>query len=376
MFVTARDMKARNSGALPYDPTKPFNEQTREIIKATHSLEGPFVVKPDGKRFRVERDSQYWSRYSEASAVDGIGTKGLLHYRMGTQKEGAKDVFAMVADDLAESGRVIIPQMVDHIIIQREDHAKIFGIVQGLADLSKEHAWKAEDGKAYPIAIVAGETAILSTVQGFEVGLVMTGFVRKGHEITTDIGKGDVIIGLASNGVHSNGLSFFRNEIFEKRGFDLDYKLPWGPSIGEELTRPTTVYLSGIREMLEAMKIDNAPANMYVHGMVHITGGGLSKLKELINGRDDVDIKISKNHSLEPHELFRYAHREFKPSQEEMYTWFNNGIGYVIVVHKTVVAEALAILNMHFKADVIGSVTEGTGKVRINSMYENSELVF
>jgi phosphoribosylaminoimidazole (AIR) synthetase len=104
--------------------------------------------------------------------------------------------------------------------------------------------------------------------------------------------------------------------------------------------------------------------------MVHITGGGLSKLKELMPDRK-TNIEVHANHSLKPQEIFRYAYEELGVPSEKMYARFNNGIGYVIAVDPKVSKYALATLRKQFKADEIGYVKKGNGKVKIESEYES-----
>ncbi len=341
-----------------YDPTKPFNDQVRRLIGKTHHG-GPVSVIPHGKRFKRVNDPR-WNGYYLQDAVDGIGTKGLLHWQLDTVEYGVQDAFAMVADDLME-GNYVPVSLQDHILIQEEDTEKIFRIVGKLADLCKEHG----------IAITAGETAIINTLQGFEMGITATGYCRKGEEIMPRAQPGDVVIGLGSSGIHSNGLSFYRRELFDKRKMALETPLPWGPTVGAELTRPTHVYMPALKELIREMRED-------IHGMVHITGGGLSKLRELAPERD-VDIEVGRKHNLKPHEIFRFAY-ELDPSSERMYTRFNNGVGYAVVVSEYATEPALRVLRKHFPAEEIGIiryiVCRGTGRVAIESQYDGSTVVY
>jgi phosphoribosylformylglycinamidine cyclo-ligase len=354
-----------------YDPTKPHNEQIRELILSTHPSSGPITAVPDGKRFHIERDADYWKDFVEMPCTDGIGTKGMLHWQMDTEAFGAQDVFAMVMDDLIEGGHIpVIFQ--DHIMMQEENPDKILRIVSALTELSIKNGWKDSDGNEYPIIISGGETAIINTLQGFEVGISASGYVRKGQEIHAAIKEGDVIIGLGSNGIHSNGLSFYRQELFDKRGMSINTELPWGKTVGEELTRPTYVYLPAIKDLIRVSRQSAPAANELIHGMVHITGGGLSKLKELMPAEKNLDIEIMNGHRLMPQEIFRYAHDWLGMPSDQMYKKFNNGVGYVVAVENSFTSAALKTLRRHFDADVIGWVRTGTGKVMIDSQYEHS----
>ncbi len=305
-----------------YDPTKPYNEQIRELIRSTHSSEGPLITVPDGKRFKIEIDANHWGMF----CTDGVGTKGLLHWKMGTENYAAQDAFAMVMDDLIEKGYVPVT-LQDHIQVQEEKPDSIFRIVSALTDLSIKNSWKASNGNEYPISITGGETAVINTLQGCEVGITGLGYVEKGHEIRPSIKDGDLIIGLGSNGIHSNGLSFYRKELFDKRGLSINYELPWGATIGEELTRPTYVYLPAIKAMIREAELATPKAGDVIHGMVHITGGGMSKLAELIPSETkNFDIEVRNDHILKPQEIFQYAHDELEMPTDQMYVKFNNGV--------------------------------------------------
>lgn len=357
-----------------YDPTKPYNEQIRELIKATHPEDGPMITIPYGKRFMIERDANYWKDFYEMPCTDSIGTKGMLHWNMGTEANGVHDVFAMVVDDLIEGGFVPVTFQ-DEIEMQEENPDKIFNIIREFTELSINNSWETSEGVKYPMIISGGETAIINTIQGFNIDMTASGFVRKGHEICAKVKEGDVIIGLGSNGIHSNGLSFYRQELFDKRQMSIYDKLPWGKTIGEELTQPTLVYLPAVKELIRVSEQSAPKASDLIHGMVHITGGGMSKLKELIPAEKNLDIAVRDDHDLRPQEIFQYAHDELGMPSDKMYTKFNNGVGYVIAVENLFASEALETLKHHFAADYIGQVRSGTGKVQIASQYESKKTI-
>ena len=339
-----------------YDPTKPFNDQVWRLIQETHSTEGHIRLYSHGKRFRMRRDETHWSGYDSQDATDGIGTKGYLHWLNDTVEAGAQDAFAMVVDDLIEGGYVPA-HLQDHILMQEEHNERLFRIIGRLVDLCKTNS----------VVITGGETAIINTLKGFEMGITATGYVERGQELYQNALPGDAIIGIESSGIHSNGLSFYREEFFDKRGMNIDSVLPWGPTVGAELTKPTRVYLSALKKLLRHY-------HEHIHGMVHVTGGGLSKLRELMPN-NDVTIEIDTNHKLRPQRIFQYAHELGTPSRD-MYRKFNNGVGYVMAVTLSEWPKVVDCLNRYFPTDVIGHVYKGNGKVVINSQYDNSVVEF
>ena len=372
-----------------YDPRKPFNEQVRKIIRATHPTSGPITVEPRGKRFAPIRDHNYWKDFDEQPASDGIGTKGYLHWMMDTLEYGVQDAFAMVVDDLMEDGHVPVT-LEDHIMLQEENQEKIFRIMNELSRLCMRYTWEIdvpplevdyviESGQetTHPIIILGGETAIMNTLQGFEMGIFGTGYVRNDRRIIRGLKEGDELIGVGSTGPHSNDYTFFRGEFLEKRGMSIDNTAPWdsGTTIGEALTRPTRIYMQAIKDAIRKVAEMGVAPSDAIHGMVHITGGGMSKLTELLPETGDVDIEVRRSHSLRPGNLFGYSF-DLDRDSEKMYTRFNNGVGYVIAVPSEYSGVVQDTVRKYFPTDSIGRVVPGTGRVLIESQYEDKTVVF
>jgi phosphoribosylformylglycinamidine cyclo-ligase len=358
-----------------YDPAKPFGRQISDLVRLTHPANGPIKVMQLGKRFRVYKTDM--DRFSELTGLDGIGTKGLLHWQMGTMEAGAQDAFAMVADDLIESGHVLV-LMQDHIQIQEENGERILRIVNGLVNLARANPWDLEGGMKHPIVITAGETAIINTMQGFEVGITGTGYTLKGHEIAANIAIGDVLIGIGSSGAHSNGYSFLRKELLGRQNLKLDDQAPWNrnTTVGAELTIPTRTYLPAIKELIDYASKQSGFAKDLIHGMVHITGGGFSKLRELLPKGGDYNIYIEGADSLKPQSIFTYSFETGGIKSKDMYNCFNNGVGYFVAVDKAFASLAVNILGKHFPTAEVGTVTHGKLKVLVRSDYDNEIVEF
>jgi len=313
-----------------YDIAK--TEKIIKMIQETWPISSPFSVEKVKNQTLIKKDPAFWKDYLEIDRTDGIGTKGLLHWKQKTFSFAAQDAFAMNANDVIKIGAEPY-RLQDHIIIEEENDDAIFSIVKSLVDLCKK----------YKIAITSGETAILNTIKGLEIGITMTGRVKKDEIIKPEIQIGDKLIGLASSGIHSNGITIARRILGDEF---------------EELTKPTEIYL-GVKEVLKNHRKD-------IHGMVHISGGGFTKLKDIMN--DKVNIKISRNHELEPQNIFNLLKERGNLSDEIMYKTFNSGIGFIIAVNKE---DVLDVIKKYYKADIIGSVEKGNGSIKIESKFSD-----
>ena len=351
-----------------YDPTKPFNEQIRKTIEETWQAARQWNISIgwDGKRSSFVKKPGYpWSTdrsitrgiafREEADFTDGIGTKAFLHWQRKSFGAAAQDAAAMVFDDAIE--KCFVPyKLQDHIMIETDDDERgkpaIHALTRGLTDVCLDHR----------VLITGGETAILNTLNGFEMGITASG-VRL-YDPPSGIRSGDAIIGLRSSGIHSNGLTFARNLYFETLDLTMDHKLADGKTVGEALTTPTTIYLQELVELLEKGKEQ-------VHGLVHITGGGLSKLHELAPHRD-YEIIVDGS-AIKPHVIFTdmygRSQETAKPlTAESMHTKFNGGTGYAVAVHPDFEQEAMDILGPHNPVRIdqqVRNVVSGKGHVRI-----------
>ncbi len=358
----------------PYDPKKPFNEQIKQIIKSTHPDDSIIQVKQIGKRFKVIMDPKFMGLFQRLSGTDGIGTKAKLHSDMRTFSNGAQDAVAMVFDDLIEYGFEPV-ELQDHILMQTEDNEAIFELTNSLKDLCIKNAWTAPWKTTYPVIITGGETAIINTLQGFEMGITATGYALPENILVPHADLGHELIGIASNGVHSNGYSFLRKQVLND--YKLEDEAPWDPrtTVGEELTKPTHIYLNTLRRILQKHRED-------ISGLVHITGGGFTKLKELAPGNKNVKIIVhdydhndNKNFR-RPLRLFKWLQQKYNISDESMYERFNNGVGYVVAVPMSARYDVLSDIRKDFDADAIGQIWPGSGSISIRSVYTGKEVLY
>ncbi len=308
-----------------YDPTKPYKHEILKLIRGTWDT--PYVRVRSGvypiitKKFKG----------NEVQHTDGIGTKGIYHWKKRTFKNAVIDAFAMNANDLAMAGAVPYA-LLDHITVPEAGERAVLELVRAFTALCRKHK----------IAIVGGETSHQDT-SGFDISISMSGFVSKSR--TNRFRVRDVLIGLRSNGLHSNGFTLVRKVFKNQRRADF--------------VRPTAVYLDTVLKLLKKHEI---------HGMMHITGGAFTKLKDLLKGADAV-IEVPKK--LEPQSIFHELYKR-GVSDKQMYTTFNCGIGFVLSVSER---EARKIVSKVPGAAIIGRVVRGDGKICIRSVFSDRVVV-
>lgn len=306
-----------------YDTSQPFLERVLAAVEQTREPGSPYIrYNPDGS-YR-----ELWDGPKRDSS-DTIGTKADLHWQARTFEAAAQDAFAMNANDLYRD-RAVPYKLLNTLMIESEDGDAIARIAERLSELSVERGIQMGDG----------ETAILNTMDGFELDVAMTGAVV--DESPNAYRPGDVLVGIPSSGIHSNGLSDARR-LF-------DHACP------PELLTPTRIY-DEVPELLQQYE---------VHGMTHVTGGGLSKLRT-----EGLDVQVTNTHPTSTssadvfYELFdRWAHesgdRAF--ADRQMHLKFNNGIGFVLGAQPS---EAVRLLGVLPDARAIGEVGAGSGTVRV-----------
>lgn len=276
-----------------------------------------------------------FGEYALALATDGVGSKVLIANEMKRWNTVGIDCIAMNVNDLLAIGAEPI-SFVDYLALEKHDEVFAAQIGEGLkagAEFSR-------------MSIAGGETATLpDIVKGFDLAGTCLGMVRKENIITGEkVGIGDVIVGVPSAGVHSNGYSLVR-KIIERSGYSYHDPFPCDPSttIGDELLVPTRIYM----EILDVIKECN------VHGLAHITGSGLLKLKRVTKlGFDFYD-------PLEPQDIFKFLQKEGNVDALEMYRTFNMGMGFVIILPEDQAQKAVDITG----GKVVGRIVEKGIKV-------------
>ena len=289
-----------------------------------------------------------------AMSTDGVGSKILIANAMNKFDTVGIDCIAMVVNDILCVGAEPIA-MVDYLAVEKPD-----------PEIAKEIGKGLKDGcQQAKIAMIGGETASLpKIIKDFDLAGTGIGTVAKEDIITgSDIQDGDIIIGISSSGVHSNGLTLARKALLEIEGLDVTDKLPTdeNTTVGEALLEPTIIYVDPIMELLKS--------DIEVHGLGHITGGGFSNLKRLNH-----DMNYIIDYLPEPLPIFKSI-KQAGIESKEMYHVFNMGIGFAVILNKEYETQALDILNKYHDSYVIGKIVkDDENKVLITANNENIEL--
>lgn len=324
-------------------------ELIKPYVKATRRPEVIGGLGGFGGLFAFDKDK--YEKPVLISGTDGVGTKLKLAFDMNKHDTIGIDAVAMCVNDILVSGAEPL-FFLDYVAVGKLEPEQFAQVVKGIADGCVQSN----------CALVGGETAEMPgfykvgeyDVAGFCVGVVDQDKMIDGSKIKA----GDVIFGLPSTGLHSNGFSLARKLMLEVEGKDLnDQFQDSGKSIGEVMLEPTKIYVKSIVKLLE----DCPDA---VLGMAHITGGGLlENIPRVLP--ENVNASIDKIAWPRP-AIFDALAEAGNLGDSELYKTFNMGIGYVIIVDQAqadAVAKSLEAQNETFYR--IGEVTEGDGHVII-----------
>ncbi|UUX91435.1 phosphoribosylformylglycinamidine cyclo-ligase [Methanoplanus endosymbiosus] len=272
-----------------------------------------------------------FGEYVLALAVDGVGTKMLVADRMKDWSTLGIDCIAMNVNDLYVMNIEPIA-FVDYIATESVQTDKMRQIGEGLN----------EGARLSNMNLIGGETATLKgLVNGLDLAGTCLGVQKKDKIIDgSGIKEDDLIFGLPSSGIHSNGLTLARNIVDSYAGYD--EKMPWGKTLGEELLTPTRIYS-------EVLKVTDAAE---VHGMCHITGGGLRNLERL--GKFGFEIE----NPVKPQPVYDWIEEVGNVEKHEMYRTFNMGMGYVFIAPES---EESEILRTAPDASVVGRISSSPG---------------
>jgi phosphoribosylformylglycinamidine cyclo-ligase len=279
------------------------------------------------------------------SGTDGVGTKLKLAFMMDKHDTIGQDAVAMCVNDVLAQGAAPL-FFLDYIAVGKNDPKKIEQIVKGVADgcvLSD-------------CALIGGETAEMPDmydideydIAGFTVGAVEKSKLIDGSKVNV----GDLLVGISSSGVHSNGFSLVRKIIFKDNKLDLKQHYDeLGGTLGDTLLTPTRIYVKPVLELLK---------NIDIHAICHITGGGFDEnIPRVLHDSQGIYIKEG-SWTIPP--IFPFLEKYGQVPHREMFNIFNMGVGMILVVDPKDEQQTLSMLkDLGEKASVIGRVTDKEG---------------
>ena len=283
------------------------------------------------------------------SGTDGVGTKLRLAFLLNKHDTIGQDAVAMCVNDILVQGAEPL-FFLDYLAVGKLEPIQVAEVVTGVARACKESA----------CALIGGETAEMAgfyPIGEYDIAGFSVGVAERSKLITpARVNAGDVLLGLPSSGVHSNGYSLVRKIVFERKGFKGDeYIEELGQTIGEELLTPTRLYPRICLPLIREFDI---------HGMVHITGGGFyENIPRALPDHMGAEVNGAA-WTIPP--VFRLLQEWGNVDWTEMYRTFNMGIGMVLIVSSDEADRITAQLNAQNETVYhIGHVTEGAHEVVI-----------
>ncbi len=303
-----------------------YRDSMSRLPRLMHRTFSPRVMKLDGGfagLFRLDFANQLFARnYVDpvlVAGTDGVGTKLKVAQLAGIHDTVGIDLVAMCVNDVICCGAEPL-FFLDYVAMSKDDPELLEQIVAGISAGCIDA----------DCALLGGETAIMPGIYapgdydlaGFSVGVVESKHVIDGKAITPD----DVVLGLASSGLHSNGFSLIRKIVFADAGLSVDdYIEPLGQTVGQALIKPTRIYAQIMKKILGHYKVKNV-----VHGIAHITGGGIAENVERILPEQTQVVIRRESFPVSP--VFRWLQELGQVDGEEMARVFNMGIGLVLIV--------------------------------------------
>jgi phosphoribosylformylglycinamidine cyclo-ligase len=322
------------------------NQAVELIKKDVQSTFGPEVMTGlGGFGGLFKPDLSSYKNPVLVSGTDGVGTKLKLAFELDLHNTIGIDLVAMSVNDiLAQGAKPLF--FLDYLATGKLEPAKTAEIVKGIAAGCKQAG----------AALIGGETAEMAgfyrsgeyDLAGFAVGIVDQDQIITGEEINA----GDLVIGLKSDGLHSNGFTLARAALFDKAGYEYTAEVEeLENNLGKELLKPTKIYVKTVLALLEKYKIK---------GIAHITGGGLiENLPRILP--EGLKAEINKK-SWQPQKIFELIQEAGEIAEREMYRTFNMGIGMTLVIDKNDKEKILEELEqMGEKACLIGEIKAGAG---------------
>ena len=289
------------------------------------------------------------------SGTDGVGTKLKVAIAAGKYDTVGIDLVGLCVNDCLCVGAEPL-FFLDYLALGKDDPELIAKLVEGVSSACCDTG----------MALLGGETAIMPDVYkagdfdmaGFSVGVVEKDQIIDG---TQSIRAGDVVIGLGSSGFHSNGYSLVRKVVTDVAGLSYDsHVADLNQTVADILLEPTRLYVTSVLSVLE-----NPELRPSVHGLAHITGGGLpDNIQRILPDNCTADIDTT---TWQRPASFEWLQSLGGVAQEEMYKVFNMGIGFAIVVNPAIADQVCAEITKHdIATSVIGEIKSGARTVTLH----------
>ncbi|MCF8067186.1 MAG: phosphoribosylformylglycinamidine cyclo-ligase [Desulfobacterales bacterium] len=322
------------------DKANALVESIKKIAKSTRQSGVMGDIGGFGGLFSLNTDNL--ERPILVSSTDGVGTKLKIAFMMDKHDTVGIDLVAMCVNDIVVQGAKPL-FFLDYLSMGKLDNRIAAAVIEGIG----------EGCRQAKCALIGGETAEMPgmygngeyDLAGFTVGVVDDKKIVDGSEIHV----GNQLIGIASNGLHSNGYSLVRKICFDKMKLTVDSEVKdLGKTLGEELLEPTRIYTETILRLLK---------NFQLYGISHITGGGIMEnITRIIPKTCGIVIK-KKSWDIPP--IFSFLKKAGKVSEIEMMRTFNNGVGMVVVVAEKDTQDVMERLEgTDEKAFIIGEVVK------------------
>lgn len=335
------------------DKGNAFVETIKDLVASTHQR--GVLGGIGGFSSHVAIDTNKYKKPVIVNSTDGVGTKLLVAQMCNKHSTIGIDLVAMCVNDLIVGGATPLC-FLDYFAVGKLDLKVAREIISGIA----------EGCRQAHCSLVGGETAEMPGLyhnNDYDLAGFVTGIVDRDSIIDgSDISAGDIILGLGSSGLHSNGYSLVRKICFTDHQLTVDqYLEELGCTLGEELLKPTRIYVQSVLNVLK---------NYRINGMVHNTGGGFIDNIPRVLPKGCKAVINRGTWKIPP--IFPLLQRLGEISDEEMYRTFNMGIGLVVVINENSVSDILH----HFKAVgeevyVIGEIValdeENESRVEIRS---------
>ncbi|MDR3088274.1 MAG: phosphoribosylformylglycinamidine cyclo-ligase [Desulfobulbaceae bacterium] len=341
-----------SQAGVDIDRGNDFVRRIKHIVATTHKT--GVLTGIGGFSSLVAIDKNKYDRPVLVNSTDGVGTKVLIAQLMNKHDTIGIDLVAMCVNDIVVGGATPLT-FLDYLATGKLDVEVGVNIVEGIAEGCRQAG----------CSLVGGETAEMPGLyrEGeYDLAGFVTGIVERDAIIDgSDIKSGNVIIGLASSGLHSNGYSLARKILFDELGLSVRSQVAeLGCALGEELLKPTRIYVKAVLGVLK---------NFKVNGMVHNTGGGfIDNLPRVLPERLKA---VVNTHAWTQPAIFPFLAEKGRVSRQEMFRAFNMGIGLMAIVESTAAED----ICRHFLA--LGEQPAVIGEISLRQGDEHTvELVF